>query len=108
MRVLPFSPLLTTVIRRDFLSICLLTPNASEIDQYPPLFAILPNRSRLAQVKWKKLRFKCENHVSVVYNSKQSPLQTSFLTNNMATKHARHKMREDKNFKGADTSEITV
>ena len=42
------------------------TSNASEIDQYPPTFVILPIRRRLAQVKWEKLRFKCENHVSVV------------------------------------------
>ena len=42
------------------------TSNASEIDQYPSIFVILPIRSRLALVKWKKLRFKCENHISVV------------------------------------------
>ena len=41
------------------------TSNASEIVQYRSIFVILPIRSRLAQVKWKKLRFKCENHVSV-------------------------------------------
>ena len=56
MRVLPFSALelLTTVIRRDFRSICLyiLPSNTkSEIDQYPPIFVILPIRSRVAQVK---------------------------------------------------------